>query len=174
MARITGGRASGRNIPVPVCSGVRPTSGRVREALFSMLGWNVEGATFLDAFGGAGLVGLEAWSRGAAVTLVERDRRAFKDIVQRGKTLEVEWTIHCQDVLRWAKVQGTFDIVFVDPPYALSIQPILETLESLVGQTLVVENPPDSVLSEEIGGLTLDRVRTYGASALWVYQRGGV
>ena len=70
--RITGGTLKGRVLPVPVSSGVRPTSSRVREALFSMVGNHLDGVTWLDAFGGAGLTALEASSRGAAVTVFEK------------------------------------------------------------------------------------------------------
>ena len=91
--RITGGTLKGRVLPVPVSSGVRPTSSRVREALFSMVGNHLDGVTWLDAFGGAGLTALEASSRGAAVTVFEKNGRAYRDIMSRGRGLDVVWTV---------------------------------------------------------------------------------
>ena len=129
--KITGGRIRGRSVPVALASGVRPTSSRVREALFSMLGSNLTGMTFLDAFGGAGLMGLEAWSRGATVTVVERNSRAYRDIVTRGRELEVDWTTRRGDVFRLVNESNRFDIVFVDPPYADDFEPVFQKLSAL-------------------------------------------
>ena len=63
MLRVTGGVLRGRVLPAPLPEGVRPTSARTREALFSIVGQDLEGLSFLDAFGGAGLIAIEAWSR---------------------------------------------------------------------------------------------------------------
>ena len=77
--RFTGGEARGRGIKGPRGGGLRPTSDRVREAIFDILGGRVPGARFLDAFAGTGAVGLEALSRGAArAVFLERDRRALR------------------------------------------------------------------------------------------------
>ena len=169
--RITGGHAKGRKLTIPLASGVRPTSSRVREALFSMLGSNLDGLNFLDAFGGAGLIGLEAWSRGAQVTVVEQNGRAYRDIVSRGKLLEANWSTKRGDVLKLAHQFAPFDIVFADPPYALPLEPILEALGPLADETLIVESLADFEPPTHQSGLALDRKRTYGNSALSVYRR---
>ena len=98
--RITGGQARGRVLKEPVGPGVRPTTDRVREALFSMVGQDLAGQTFLDAYGGSGIVAIEAWSRGAEVTIVERDRRTLKALERRGAEVGVQWTLVPGDVLR--------------------------------------------------------------------------
>ena len=169
--RITGGHAKGRRLSTALAPGVRPTSARVREALFSMLGGNLEGLRFLDAFGGAGLMGLEAWSRGALVTIVEQNGRAYRDIVLRGKSLGADWQTKRGDVLKVSSHLEPFDVVFVDPPYAMELLPILKALSPLAGTTLVAESLPDFRPPEEYCGLNLERHRIYGSSALTIYRR---
>src|SRR3954449_7759145 len=91
MTRIIGGRAGGRRIATPRGSHTRPTSDRVREALFSAIeSWcgSLSGLRFLDLYAGSGAVGLEAWSRGAGVvTLVEQDRRTASMIAANAHDL---------------------------------------------------------------------------------------
>src|SRR3954466_15025458 len=91
MTRIIGGSAGGRRVSVPRGVLTRPTSDRVREALFSAVeSWcgSLRGLRFLDLYAGSGAVGLEAWSRGAGVvTLVEHDRRTASLIVQNARAL---------------------------------------------------------------------------------------
>src|ERR1700742_3026061 len=91
MTRIIGGSAGGRTISTPRGNATRPTSDRVREALFSAIeAWcgSLQGLRFLDLYAGSGAVGLEAWSRGAGVvTLVESDRRTCRLIGQNAQVL---------------------------------------------------------------------------------------
>src|SRR5262245_35713105 len=91
MTRIIGGKAGGRRISTPRGVNTRPTSDRVREALFSAIeSWcgSLAGLRFLDLYAGSGAVGLEAWSRGAGVvTLVEQDRRTASMISANARTL---------------------------------------------------------------------------------------
>src|SRR5689334_25203205 len=91
MTRIIGGTAGGRRIDTPRGTATRPSSDRVREALFSAIeSWcgSLQGLRFLDLYAGSGAVGLEAWSRGAGVvTLVEQDRRTAAVISANAKTL---------------------------------------------------------------------------------------
>lgn len=169
--RISGGRARGRPLVAEVPVGARPTSSRVREALFSLVGHDLEGRTVLDAFGGSGLLALEAWSRGARVTVVERDPRAVKRIRQNAAGFGAELRILTGDVLRLAPSLGRFDGVLVDPPYALEPGPVLEGLAPLVGDWLVLETD-EGTPPAEVGGLRLERRRVYGGTALAVYHPG--
>lgn len=148
--------------------GVRPTSSRVREALFSIVGQDLGGATVLDAFGGAGLVGLEAWSRGAEVTVFERDRRALAAIRRHGEALEAEWTVRRGDVLK-AELP-VFDGVFADPPYGTDPAEVIGVLGPKAGRWLVFEAPAGIEVPEQAGELELNRVREYGDTALFVYR----
>jgi 16S rRNA (guanine966-N2)-methyltransferase len=123
--RVTGGHLGGRPIPVPRAE-VRPTSDRVREALFSILGERVPGARVADLFAGSGSLGLEALSRGAeAVWWVERSHRVLRTLRETVKTLgrgcEAELRVITGDATRFLSASGddppVFDLIFADPPY---------------------------------------------------------
>jgi 16S rRNA (guanine(966)-N(2))-methyltransferase RsmD len=120
--RIVAGTLGGRRLVAPAGSATRPTSDRVREALFSVLGASVEGARVLDLFAGTGALGLEALSRGAAsVVFVERAPRAVDAIRANIAALGVEAEVRRMEVrsaLRTASGRGeAYDLVLLDPPY---------------------------------------------------------
>ena len=120
--RITSCILKGRQFKVPK-TGVRPTTERTREAIFSSLVAYVPGARVLDLFAGAGSLGLEAWSRGAAsVTAVEKSSRTWKILSENFQTLESDelgqWDAVRADVYAYLKRPvGPFDLIFADPPY---------------------------------------------------------
>ena len=168
--RITGGTLRGRVLSGKVRAGVRPTSARVREALFSIIGQNLDGVTVLDAFGGSGLLTFEAFSRGATVTTVERNRSAAVGIKQSAKELEVCLDLRIDDVRNVVTV-GAWDVVIMDPPYAED--PIGWLTEGLraAQETLVMEHRSGVCMPSVIGGFGLDRSRRYGDSALTLFRR---
>jgi 16S rRNA (guanine(966)-N(2))-methyltransferase RsmD len=175
--RITGGLARGRTLSGAVPAGVRPTTDRVREALFSLIGQDLRGIRVLDAFGGAGLVALDAWSRGADVTVVERDGRAFDALKRRVASVGASVTVVRGDVLALASRLGRFDGVYLDPPYAHDIVPALEALGPLATRWVVAEVTNEQAGTVEridavsrIPGMSLDRSRTYGATTLLVFR----
>ncbi len=168
--RITGGQANGRVLHEPVGSGVRPTSSRVREALFSMIGQDLAGVRVLDAFGGSGLVGLEAWSRGAEVTVVERDRRAFAALVRRGQEIGARWNTRNGDVMKLIDAMDSFDGIFCDPPYDADPMSIVPGLAPRAREWLVYEARKGVDCPEWAAQLKLDRRRDYGSTALWIYR----
>jgi 16S rRNA (guanine966-N2)-methyltransferase len=122
--RVIAGRLGGRRLSAPRGRTTRPTSDRVREALFSMLG-PIDGASVLDLFAGTGALGIEALSRGAATALfVERDASAvaaLKGNLARLELTEPHARVRVGEALvalRSARRAGeTYDLVFVDPPY---------------------------------------------------------
>jgi 16S rRNA (guanine966-N2)-methyltransferase len=122
--RVVAGRFGGRRLAAPPGRGTRPTSDRVREALFSTLG-PLDGARVLDLFAGSGALAIEALSRGAAsALLVERDPRAVAVIRSNLEALGLaapEAAVHAgpaRAALRSASARGdTYDLVFLDPPY---------------------------------------------------------
>jgi 16S rRNA (guanine966-N2)-methyltransferase len=119
--RVVAGRLGGRRLVAPRGQATRPTSDRVREALFSILG-SVEGARVLDLFAGSGALAIESLSRGAAeATLVERLPGAVAAIRRNLSALELEAEVRHEDVqafLGRARRDGRqYDLVFVDPPY---------------------------------------------------------
>ena len=120
--RITGGELRGRRLYVPK-AGVRPTTGMVREAIFSMLG-SVEGARVLDLFCGSGALGIEALSRGAReATFIDRQTEA---ISRNLRDLGIEARVERGDVAAWLQREsaspegGPYDLVLCDPPYRLA------------------------------------------------------
>jgi 16S rRNA (guanine966-N2)-methyltransferase len=123
--RVIAGLYKGRRLKTPKWEGLRPTSDKLRETLFNIVASRIAGARVLDGYAGTGAVGIEALSRGAAhVTFIEHDRRATALIAEnlRGCGVEADYTIEHGDVpsvLRRATAQ-TFDIIVLDPPYALA------------------------------------------------------
>jgi 16S rRNA (guanine966-N2)-methyltransferase len=119
---ITGGTLRSRRVPTPPGRAVRPTPARVKEALFSILGSRVDDARVLDLFAGSGALGFESLSRGAAhVTFVEK-HRATADAL-RAAARELGVAEHVQVISAPAEraahaVEGRYDLVFADPPYA--------------------------------------------------------
>jgi 16S rRNA (guanine966-N2)-methyltransferase len=134
--RIIAGIAKGMTLAVPRGEATRPTSDRVREAIFSSLGARVTGARVLDLFAGTGALGLEAASRGAAaVVFVERGRAALAALErnlagfkqQRGA--DVDLTVWRGEVLRELPgLSGPFDLIFADPPYEIEPSPLLAAI----------------------------------------------
>lgn len=171
--RLTGGTMRGRVVPGKVPSGVRPTSSRVREALFSMLGHDLSGLTVLDAFGGSGLLGFEAHSRGADVLITEKRAPVARQIKQAARALDASVTVRCADAAAILAAGTQWDVVLLDPPYALSATDWLERAAPCARETLVIEHASDQSPPDAVGGLLLDRRRRYGDTTLSIYRRAG-
>ena len=168
--RISGGQAKGRILQGPLASGVRPTSSRVREALFSMVGQDLSETRFLDAFGGSGLMGLEAWSRGADVVVVEQRRNVAAELKVRGQQVDASWQVVVGDVCKCVQRLGAFDGIFMDPPYALDPMPLLERLAPYAKAWLVLETQADTQVPAAASELSLDTQRNYGSTTLSIYR----
>ncbi len=129
--RIIAGDWRGRRIPIPAGTRVRPTPDRVRETLFNWLGASIPGARCLDLFAGTGVLGLEALSRDAGeVWFVETDASLIRSLRTQIARFEVDASvIHeaVSTVLDWP-VSQRFNIVFLDPPYELPLEPLLAKL----------------------------------------------
>lgn len=169
--RITGGSLRGRVIPGSVPRGVRPTSAKVREALFSIVGQDLTGVTVLDACGGSGLLTFEAFSRGADVTTVERNRSVAKALAGAAMALGITLDLRVGDA-RNALVAGEWDVIFLDPPYADDPIEWATSAASSVRRVLVVEHASSTVMPGRVGQLEMDRERIYGDTKLSVYWRG--
>lgn len=168
--RITGGTLRGRVVRTRVSAGVRPTSSRVREALFNVLGHDLAGRSALDAFGGAGLLALEAWSRGASpVTIVERDRSAAKAIRLAAQELGARLDLVEGDAARVLAKTGSWDLVFLDPPYREEPGVWLSRAAPRTRWRLVIEHSVRASLPSEVPGFVLLRHKRYGDTGLGVY-----
>jgi 16S rRNA (guanine966-N2)-methyltransferase len=171
--RIVAGQWGGRRLVAPPGAATRPTSDRVREALFSILG-PIEGAAVLDLFAGSGALGLEALSRGAErATFVDRAPAAIRAVRANLEALGATAQVHARDVrafLRDARAAGgPYDLVFLDPPYrdAAGLGPALELAPLLAeGGRVVSESdrrepialPALEVLDERRYGDTMIRI----------------
>ncbi len=135
--RVIAGEFRGRRLASARAKGLRPTADRVREALFSILGPDVDDARVLDLYAGTGALALEAVSRGAASAVcVERSASALAALERNVRDLGLadRVTIERGDALAYARrLRGSdrFDVVFCDPPYADPLEPLLD---SVVGQ----------------------------------------
>jgi 16S rRNA (guanine966-N2)-methyltransferase len=123
--RVIAGQWGGRRLQAPPGDATRPTSDRVREALFSVLGARVDDARVLDLFAGSGALGIEALSRGAqAVTFVDSAPGAIRALKANLGTLGAEADVRRQDALRFlgsaSAAARQYDLVFLDPPYRLA------------------------------------------------------
>src|SRR5579863_8184125 len=121
--RLSGGERLGQRVTAPKGRRTRPTSSKVREALFTMLGKRIDGARVLDLFAGSGTLGFEAMSRGAgSVVFIDNDAAAVMSIRRNAVRLLDDpgrWRIMPMTASRALRtLRGSFDIVFVDPPYA--------------------------------------------------------
>ena len=132
--RIIGGKVRNSRLAVPAVDGLRPTPERVRETLFNWLAPVIEGADCLDLFAGTGALGIEALSRGAAsAVLVDADRRAVQGIEANVARLQgIEATaVHASWDAFLARPPRPFDLVFLDPPFALELwQKVADRLEA--------------------------------------------
>lgn len=175
--RIIAGIARGRRLVVPAGDAVRPTGDRVREALFASLMPHLPGASVLDAFAGSGALGLEARSRGAAeVTFIERDRRSLVALEKNVASVGLDgMRIVRGDVLalvrRGAVAGEPFDLVLLDPPYALEGESLAALLADLVrtlapDALVVVERASASPVPHWPDALRPDEPRRYGSTVL--------
>ncbi|WP_256104902.1 16S rRNA (guanine(966)-N(2))-methyltransferase RsmD [Streptomyces sp. ODS05-4] len=182
MTRVIAGTAGGRRLAVPPGNGTRPTSDRAREGLFST--WEaflgaLDGARVADLYAGSGAVGLEALSRGAAhALLVEADQRAARTLKENVRALglpgaEVR-TGKAEQVVTGPAPGRPYDVVFLDPPYAVPDADLREILITLRRGGWLAEDALVTVERATRGGafgwpegVEPLRSRRYGEGTLW-------
>jgi 16S rRNA (guanine966-N2)-methyltransferase len=180
--RIISGELGGRVLAAPPGDRTRPTSDKVRAAIFNILGPVPEDARVLDLFAGAGALGLEALSRGAAhATLVDRDAAAIKAIHANVAALGVadraqvvRSDAHAFLGRSSGAFPGSFTWIFVDPPYAgEDARRVLGGLGALLapGGRVIVEHDRRNAPGERHGVLLCQDVRKYGDTCVAFYER---
>ena len=173
--RIVAGSYRGAKIFAPKGLDTRPTSDRVREAAFNLVG-PVDGASVLDLYAGSGAMGLEALSRGAAsAVFVESDRDACRTIERNLEKLSLRGAeVACRDVLRFlAAERRRFDLILVDPPYHVveSVAVRLATyLPAVLAESGVVVLESSSRLEPELPPLALRTSRRYGSARVSLFE----
>jgi 16S rRNA (guanine966-N2)-methyltransferase len=170
--RIIAGAKRGHTIEAPTGRGTRPTSDRVRENIFNILG-PVDDANVLDLYAGSGAMGLEALSRGAAsAVFVERDQQAVRTIERNLDKLRLRGTVLRQDALAaLAAEKRKYDLVFVDPPYEMyaDLEPQLARyLPSVLTEDGVVVVETDKRVEPALP-LEERTSRKYGSARVTVY-----
>ena len=172
--RIVAWRYRGRRLHAPSGTDVRPTSDRVREAVFSILG-DIEGLRVLDLFAGSGALGVEALSRGAAgVTLVESDRRAIEAIRRNLEPLAgAAAEVVRSDALAWLSGRrDTYDLVFLDPPYSSApvlAEPLSLALPAVLSPKALIGSESDKRDPLALA-FPLEDERTYGSTRIAIHR----
>lgn len=180
--RIIGGKFRSRILAEFAGENVRPTSDRAREALFNILSLKIYGARVLDLFAGSGALGLESLSRGAkevvfndvskdSVAILKKNLSTLKILVngEEAKVLNMDY-LSCLE-----RVDGAFDLIFLDPPYRFDYGKI--ALEKIAKKGLLSENgiamyESDHPFDGKIEGLELYDERKYGKAYLTFFKRG--
>ncbi len=190
--RISGGIAKGRKIGSKSLLSkkegkeyrLRPTSAKVREALFNILREKIDGAIFLDLYAGTGTVGFEALSRGAKKTIFVENNLQRIDVMRKVAE-KLNFTERCYIVksnaedfiLRADSNKDLFDIIFLDPPYQTDI---LENILNIIAEKnvifddgfIIAEHFKKKVLPEKIGNLRIIKTYRYGDTMLTFYKKG--
>jgi len=170
--RVIAGAFKGRRLDAPPGTNTRPTSDRVRESLFQILG-PLDGLKALDLYAGSGSLGIEALSRGAAsAEFVEEDPRAAEVIRANLDAIGITAQVHRRDALAYLRAQpGPFDLVFCDPPYALS-ERLGPELSRLLPQSPLIVTESDK-RSPLLLDLPLADERTYGTTRIAIHRGRG-
>lgn len=181
MSRIVAGIARGRRLRVPTGQQTRPTSDRVREALFASLAadfGSLEDLRFLDLYAGSGAVGLEARSRGAAEVLLIESNRSAAEVIEANVAAVglggVTVRVGAVERLVGSAPAAPYDIVFLDPPYDVPETEVGEVLRLLAANdwltddaAVVVERATRGGAFPWPDGFAGDRSRRYGDTTLW-------
>lgn len=177
--RVITGIARGKRLVTPAGRDVRPTSEKVKEALFSALQFDIEGRRVLDLFAGSGQLGIEALSRGAtSAAFVDSSAASVKIVKQNLETTGFTdlAKVYMSDYSTFAAMcRDTFDIAFLDPPYAEGLLlPAIKSILPLMSDygTIVCEYPPEVEIPENIGGFQIYRTYRYGKINVAIYRKG--
>jgi 16S rRNA (guanine966-N2)-methyltransferase len=179
--RVIAGSLKGRRLKAPTWEGLRPTSDKLRETLFNVLGARVAGARVLDGYAGTGAIGIEAISRGARhVTFVESDPRAQALIrtnlaacgIETGYTMVRSTADRAWPALAADAAFAPFDLILLDPPYDRPPGETLAGVDRLIAPEgwVVLEHARRSAAPERAGRLARARVLRSGDSALAIYS----
>jgi len=183
--RVISGIARGRKLIAPEGLHTRPVTDQIKEALFNIWQFDIEGSNFLDLFSGSGSMGIEAISRGAAkVIMVDNSLDSYKVINTNLKNTQLDkqknYQVRKEDVFAAIRMLGNagekFDIVYADPPYTVD-SIFLPTIEALSDGKLlkedgivVIRSAKEKQMPEAIGVLEKYRERKYGISMVHFYQ----
>ncbi|MEE0859783.1 MAG: 16S rRNA (guanine(966)-N(2))-methyltransferase RsmD [Acutalibacteraceae bacterium] len=176
--RVITGMAKGKRLKTLEGQDVRPTTERVKEAVFSIIQFDIEGRVFLDLFSGSGQMGIEALSRGAkSAVFIDSKRESINVIKQNldNTGLSANAKVLNTDSLAFISREQTekFDLAFLDPPYNTGLLQKalpLTALQMKKTGTIICERPIDEEIPQKIHGFTLDRNYRYGKIMISTYR----
>ena len=175
--RIITGKARGKRLLTLEGRDVRPTTERIKESLFNIIQFDIEGRRFLDLFAGCGQIGIEAVSRGARCAVLVDSSKESIDVIQKnvktsglGETIQVVQSDFMTYLLR---KDGKFDLAFLDPPYQVGL--LQKALPMVVecmnpGGTILCEHPIEETLPEAVGDFVQVKSYRYGKILLTLYR----
>ena len=175
--RVITGSARGRRLKTPANDEIRPTTDNVKEAVFNILQFDIEGRRVLDLFAGTGQLGIECLSRGAAsAVFVDRDHAALQLVRDNLKICGLTGTTVNADALSYLKSCGRFDLVFVDPPYDSGLyDEVLRTMNQVdklsEGGIIIVEARRDTPLPDMDPPYRMLREYRYGKVKIRTYTK---
>lgn len=175
--RVITGSARGRKLKTPANYDIRPTTDNVKEAVFNIIQFEVEGRRILDLFAGTGQMGIECLSRGAAsCVFVDRDREALKIIRDNLKACGLEGTVMQEDSVGYLDRCGRFDVIFVDPPYDSGlydavIQKINKVDILTQGGIIICESRRESSMPEVSAPYAKAKEYAYGKVKITIYRK---
>ena len=175
--RVITGTARGRRLETLEGEDVRPTTDRIKEAVFSIIQFQIEGRTFLDLFAGSGQMGIEALSRGAAQAIFVDSAKRSVEVIKRNlqiTKLEQNARVLQTDFHGFLSVNTTpVDIAFLDPPYRTGLlQKALPLTVRTMRDTgvIIAENPLDEEILPQYGDFVLDRQYRYGKIKITTFR----
>ena len=175
--RVITGSARGRRLKTPEGQDIRPTTDNVKESVFNILQFDIEGRRVLDLFAGTGQLGIECLSRGAReAVFVDSDREAVKIVRENLKTCGFSAPVLQQDALSYLNGCGKFDLIFVDPPYDAGLyEAVLEKINSVDilsdGGIILCESRRETVLPDMRRPYCKKKEYRYGRVKLCLYAK---
>ncbi len=181
--RVIAGSAKGKRLKAPSGKETRPITDMIKEALFNVIGPNIQDAHFLDLFSGSGSVGIEALSRGAAeVFFIDNNPAAVRIIYENLDNCNFidDYEVYCNDVLRAVNILhkngAKFDYIYIDPPFTvegifMDVMEKLDKVDILKPQgSIIIRTRRYKELPDTMSRLTRYRHNYYGESAMHYYS----
>lgn len=175
--RVITGTARGRKLKTPENYDIRPTTDNVKEAIFNIIQFDIEGRRVLDLFAGTGQMGIECLSRGAeSAVFVDQSREAVQIVRDNLKTCGLKGTVLQQDAVSFLNGCGRFDLIFMDPPYDSDLYEIVLNNNKLVdilsdGGIIICEARRERQLPDLAGPITKRREYCYGRVKVCIYTK---
>jgi len=175
--RVITGTARGRRLKTPEGMDIRPTTDNVKESIFNIIQFDIEGRRVLDLFAGTGQLGIECLSRGASeVVFIDSSREAIKIVKENLKTCGFNAPVLQLDAVNYLKACGKFDLIIVDPPYDSPVyDTVLETINSVDilsdGGIIICESRREKALPEMNAPYRKAKEYNYGKVKLCLYRK---